>query len=331
MTGDNGVLTKSVTAKNKTEKAEILENMQLAVIASQINGEGTGVNLEELEKELGKIGITSIEKQGEDGKLPWKITHKGYIFQITENGEVQEIKGDAIEELVSGKVYYADLNGDNEPDGVIYADLTVGNKGSGKWSEDNEFYTIPNNLTNPKEYSVIVENYNGPLAKFGAGDIIAVSGNESGNDRFYIMDLSDFTTNGPIYDWYNAAYGKLDNYGDDQKVFGTGYDNTARMIANWNEKKYGEGDQCSSHKDMWGQIQGKFEEGWFVPSKAEWSAFAEELGITSSNYTSKGLSGWCWSSSQSNTYTAWRANFADGYMQDRNVNGSDCVRLSATF
>lgn len=316
LTGDNGVLTKATQAKSKTEKAEVLENLKLAVLASKISGNGTEVDLVDLEAELGKLGITSIEKQGEDGNLPWKITHKGYIFQITEDGEVQEIngifldstelklqegdekqivatltkelegstiewsmapanekitvenglvkilegatgtvkiiatvkgteykaectvtvKGDAIEELVSGKVYYADLNGDNEPDGVIYADLTAGNKGSGKWSDDDGFYTIPNNLTNPKEYSVIVENYNGPLAKFGVGDILAVSGNETGNDRFYIMALSDFTTNGPTYDWYNAAYGKLDNYGDDQKAFGTGKANTARMIAAWNAR-----------------------------------------------------------------------------------------------
>lgn len=91
-------------------------------------------------------------------------------------------------------------------------------------------------MTNPKEYSVIVENYNGPLAKFGVGDILAVSGNETGNDRFYIMALSDFTTNGPTYDWYNAAYGKLDNYGDDQKAFGSGSPNTKRMIDAWNAR-----------------------------------------------------------------------------------------------
>lgn len=94
---------------------------------------------------------------------------------------------------------------------------------------------------------------------------------------------------------------------------------------------YGDKDQCSDHKDMWGQIQGEFAKGWFVPSKEEWSAFAEELGITDSNYTSKGLSGWYWSSSQEDAGIAWDAYFSDGYMNCNGVNGSGYVRLSATF
>lgn len=94
---------------------------------------------------------------------------------------------------------------------------------------------------------------------------------------------------------------------------------------------YGDKDQCSDHKDMWGQIQGEFAKGWFVPSKEEWSAFAEELGITKSKYTSKGLSDWYWSSSQGNAYHAWLASFDNGSMDYGNVNYYSCVRLSATF
>lgn len=94
---------------------------------------------------------------------------------------------------------------------------------------------------------------------------------------------------------------------------------------------YGDKDQCSDHKDMWGQIQGEFAKGWFVPSKEEWSAFAEELGITDSNYTSKGLSDWYWSSSQNYTGSAWSANFDSGYMGTNVVSNSNYVRLSATF
>lgn len=94
---------------------------------------------------------------------------------------------------------------------------------------------------------------------------------------------------------------------------------------------YGDKDQCSGHKDMWGQIQGEFAKGWFVPSKEEWSAFAEELGITDSNYTSKGLSDWYWSSSQLGTGNAWDANFGSGSMSYGDVNRNNYVRLSATF
>ena len=70
---------------------------------------------------------------------------------------------------------------------------------------------------------------------------------------------------------------------------------------------------------------------WFIPSKSEWSAFGEELGITTSNYANKGLSGWYWSSSQNSTYDAYRAYFGLCYMSNRNVNDSRYVRLSATF
>ena len=147
------------------------------------------------------------------------------------------LNGVKIKDLEPDKVYYADINNDGAPDGVIYADLARGNVKSGKWTNDDGFYTIPNDLTNPKEYTVSVENYNGPLAKFGEGDVLTVSGNESGNDRFYIMALEDISKNGPSYDWYNAAYGKLDNYGDDQKVFGTGKTNTAKMIEYWNARR----------------------------------------------------------------------------------------------
>lgn len=82
---------------------------------------------------------------------------------------------------------------------------------------------------------------------------------------------------------------------------------------------------------MWGQIQEEVAKGWFVPSKAEWSAFAEELGITASNYTSKGLSNFYWSSSQRNAGSAWSAFFGNGSMGNFGVNDNNYVRLSATF
>ena len=72
-------------------------------------------------------------------------------------------------------------------------------------------------------------------------------------------------------------------------------------------------------------------EGWLVPSKEELSAFAEELGITKSNYTNKGLSDRYWSSSQSSINGTWIANFGVGSMHGNLVNDVTYVRLSATF
>ena len=83
-------------------------------------------------------------------------------------------------------------------------------------------------------------------------------------------------------------------------------------------------------------IQEKVNNGWFVPSRAEWSAFGGELGISkdSSNekyYGNFGLSYYYWSSSQFSANYAWYARFSYGYMNRNHVNFSTYVRLSATF
>lgn len=123
------------------------------------------------------------------------------------------------------------------------------------------------------------------------------------------MALTDIDgkRNGTYYDWYNAAYSKgMSDYATTTSGdFGKGKSNTTTMISKWNAKAYGDQDQCSSgYKDMWGQIQEKVNNGWFVPSRAEWSAFGGELGISkdSSNekyYGNFGLSYCYWSSSRS--------------------------------
>ena len=55
------------------------------------------------------------------------------------------------------------------------------------------------------------------------------------------MALEDFNVeNGPLYSWYSAALGKLDNtIGGTTNDFGQGKTNTIAMIANWNSSKYG--------------------------------------------------------------------------------------------
>ena len=67
---------------------------------------------------------------------------------------------------------------------------------------------------------------------------------------------------------------------------------------------------------MWKLIQDKNTQGWFVPSKDEWSAFAVMLqgkGLTGSNHSSNfGLQTWYWYSSQSNAGNAWDTCFNNG-------------------
>ena len=83
---------------------------------------------------------------------------------------------------------------------------------------------------------------------------------------------------------------------------------------------------------MWGVIQEEVNNGWFVPSRAEWSAFANAFSINSVNYTEYGLSNdGYWSSSQYDTNDAWDASFKRGCMDSSNVDYYNYVRLGTTF
>ena len=199
-------------------------------------------------------------------------------------------------------------------------------------------YEIPkeNNL---KSYYIKNDNYTDDSFK-KSGKVIAPMEGTSGNERFYVMALEDINP-GTIYCWYDAAYGNLDSSynvsttANDFAIAGaepTGRINTERMIASWNAEEYGVQNDNSTYDDMWGVIQDEVDDGWFVPSKSEWSAFGSAFGITRSNYSSKyGLSYDYWSSSQRNSYNAYNALFDDGNIDNYNVNSSLSVRLATTF
>ena len=220
--------------------------------------------------------------------------------------------------------YYADIDGNGTPDGVIYADLAVSK--SGQWTSGAGTYSYTAK-TNTKDYYISQTNYEGP---FGTKDVLTAIDGE-GEYRFYVMALEDFNT-GTSYCWYDAARGNMDDYATATSLdFGTGKANTEAMIAKWNSSAYGAQNDNGTYLDMWGAIQDKVAEGWFVPSRGEWGAFGDNLGITTDNYLNCGLSDWCWSSSQSDTYNAWLANFSRGCMDYTNVDDYSYVRLSATF
>ena len=204
--------------------------------------------------------------------------------------------------------YYADVDGDGTVDGIIFADLLHGK--TGRWGDSDGTYTIPTiESTKVKSYKVSQEDYTNQLG--GTSKIIISSG--EGEDRFYVMALTDITT-----DEYTLGC----SMSGTTTTFGSGKTNTQTLI--------GKVDLNSSLKE---QIQPKINKGWFIPSKEEWSAFGEELGITKSNYSysANGLSDGYWSSSQSNAVTrsAWYANFKHGAMYYGYNNSY--VRLATTF
>ena len=226
--------------------------------------------------------------------------------------------------------YYADVDGNGSVDGVIYADLAIG--GSGQWENSNGTYTIPKG-SNFKTYTVSGSHTeNG----FGTKDVIKVA-NGSGNERFYVMALSDVDSSS--HHWYDEAgkyNGNMDDYATTTSGdFGAGEKNTQNMIAKWNSNAYGF-KNTGIQADMWGlsAVQNgtwNGSSGWYVPSKEEWAAFGAAFGITNYNDVNFGLDGNYWSSSQYDKKDAWEAGIGYGYMRNANVSSYLNVRLSTTF
>ena len=333
LTGQNGILTQAQNAKTTTEDKSAEEKIKLAVMAARAQSEGA-LDADKLVAEITNNYGGTATKTGTG--FPVNATVDGKSFTIDGDGNVTSKEDsnqptpnptDKISKSTSYVGYYADIDADGTVDGVIYADLAKGDNVEKKWNNDSESkYTIPTVTEGLKDYYISKTNYKANDG-FGTKDVISPTG--TGTERFYIMALSDIgeEVNG-IYYWYNSAYAKMDDYEKTtSKDFGSGKSNTTTMMAKWNAEKYG----TKNKDDMWGQIQTEVDNGWFVPSRAEWSAFAEELGITSDNYDGFGLGTYYWSSSQNNTGYAWYAGFRDGYMYTNYVSTEDYVRLSATF
>ena len=114
------------------------------------------------------------------------------------------------------------------------------------------------------------------------------------------------------------------------------------MIAKWNAAGTSEGytDSPQNNRDIWKHIQTKYQQGWYIPSRGEWAAFADyftnktdlETKLTTSNYNiTYGLSGYYWSSSQYGTIHAWNVTFDYGSMDGSDVRTNSFVRLGVTF
>ena len=217
---------------------------------------------------------------------------------------------------------YVDIDGDGIPEGVIFADLAVGD--SGQWGDKDfkEKYKIQMIKDGLRDY-IVVGEYDDQIN--GKQEVLAPI--LDGEDRFYIMALNNVSKD--QYSWYNSAYSEkmLDYEKATSEIFGSGKQNTLNMIEKWNKEDYGAQDS----DDMWSLIQEQVNDGWFIPSIDEWCAFTEQLGITESNHSSKGLPGWYWSSSQYNASNAYYINLYDGLVNINYVNSFNYVRLAATF
>jgi len=174
--------------------------------------------------------------------------------ETPEGNEPPQNEGTPLPTTESGVGYYADIDGVNGIDGIIYADMAKGNTKGGKWSDDNGLYTIPEK-TNLKEYTLSEETVNGP---FGPKKVVTlVNDDETKNDRFYVMALTDFTANSYTTFPWDVKW--------NEKTFGTstefesGVDNTELLI---NTDKV-----TWTNRDIWKNLSANSR--WFVPSRAE--------------------------------------------------------------
>lgn len=186
-------------------------------------------------------------------------------------------------------------------------------------------YIIPKE-ENLKSYYIKSENYTDDSFK-KSGKVIAPMEGTSGNDRFYVMALNDLDSNSHYWS-YNLVSSDSIIVSTTTNDFGNGKKNTETMVEVWNNSGY----ENQNANDIWGLIQDEVTEGWFVPSKSEWSAFGATFGITSSNYSSTfGLADIYWSSSLFNRLSAYYVTFKGMTIGYNAITGTRLVRLATTF
>ncbi len=165
---------------NTTTGEIVWESEELAGLSGKIVfGEGTDTNTEFYTgEELPVYGSETTWYVDENGKVV--LQTGGRIYGAEEAPKSREYISDT-ESYVG---YYADIDGNGTVDGVIYADLAIGNTGDGECGS-NGFgtYTIPQ-ITDTKKYYIVKKAYEDD---FGTKDVITAKG--EGNERFYIMAL----------------------------------------------------------------------------------------------------------------------------------------------
>ena len=320
LSGPNGILTNATKAKEDNAKAQVIEEARVDILAKQTEKMGESPTAEELEQILTpKYGTLSNEENILDRTL---TTQDGYQIPVRDiwNGTVEEETKTLISKTEPYVGYYADLEGDGEIDGIIYADLAIGNTVQGGWMGVYTYTITTKDTAGLKDYYIKEENH-ADESGFGIKGVIAPLEGSNGADRFYVMELADID-GGQQYSWYSNNE-NLTNL-ETETGFGKGKSNTEKMINLWNNDN-----NKDEVNDLWGHIK----EGWFVPSKDEWIAFAGELKIDEDSYDTKGLNSYYWSSSY-NVYIpnfVWHIDFLLKAAGSMNMSSKKFVRLSTTF
>ena len=284
-----------------------------------------------------------------DNKLYYDVTLEGkkYVLEVPPTPATDE----------DYRGYYADVDGDGEADGIIYADLGANIQypqtgdfynDKNNWGQGDGTYSYDKATGNLNEYTISNNTYK-KNEGFGENKIIKLK-KDNNNPRFYVMALENFTTTDyQTFSWYKKAFGQM-NATDTSTDFGKGYDNTGKIIEIWKDGESGKYRATQHNRDIFKHIQEKYnsKEKWYIPSRGEWGAFADYLkkkttnSLTNNCSTSScsdngnyddiyGLSDYYWSSSQRSSFYVWNAIFRSGYMSGDNNRDYYYVRLGVTF
>ena len=205
-------------------------------------------------------------------------TGSGTIYKITfdiVDGNVTNIAVSVVDSSSSGETdveiisteesyigYYADVDGDGNVDGIIYADLAIG--GNVDSYDSYEYDAIDSSSL--KQYKISGEYED---TYFGMAEIVTPVNDTNGENRFYIMALEDVDDNDHY--WYYNASGNLPSNLDDYD-FGKGLTNTEYWLEIYENETYGAQYTSGSYTELWGieevgsYVGNSKTSIWFIPS-----------------------------------------------------------------
>ena len=332
-----------VTINLAVNNQGIFNKAKTATRAFKNASENEQTGLDEADKEIAKY----MPKEGSEGGSGSESSG-GNSGSVTTTGNGTTLSSSSFPKISVSGLKYADLDGDGTADGIIVADISKDSTDKTTYKGGNPWYNSDGGFTYTKVTSGLREYSENTGYKYTNADGYKVDGtlikckNNTGTPRYYVLSLADYDGNGHY--WYKNASGKMSDYSTfTSKDFGKGKENTEKMIermknhsdSKYNGVDYGE-PTTGTNADVWNIIEDKVKEGWFVPSKAEWAAFASYLNTSKTStgtnyYVNYGLNNCYWSSSQDYNFGAWFVSFLSGFMSYYNVSSTYSLRLCTTF
>ncbi len=180
LTGDNGILTKAVNAKDKTGRAEVIENAKLDILAIQSDKEGKlttgdlkGVldkYFKDVPEEIAAEDIATMELKTKDEKYTVKVSEI-YNGSLSDMKTVTELKvGDYVKygDKLTSQTYVTNSNG--EPDTGYETSQTFNTNTATLWrvinkkaNGDVEIVAVNNTLSSDGTTGLYLKSQNGFL------------------------------------------------------------------------------------------------------------------------------------------------------------------------